>query len=103
MFNYYMIVVLNILSIADSDYTPSMTQLTFQSGQLEKCTDVSILEDTILEVAEEFSVTLDTTDQAVDLSLESATVTIINDDSKCSYVRVSKKKIVIYVVMVSQE
>lgn len=95
MFNYYMIIVLNTLSIADSDYTPSMTQLTFQSGQLEKCTDVGILEDTILEVAEEFSVMLDTTDQAVDLSLESATVTILNDDSKCSYIYVcvSKRKL----------
>lgn len=78
--------LLFILFAANSDYTPSIGQLTFQSDQLEQCANVAVLEDAVLEDAEEFSVQLNTTDQAVDFIIETATVTLLNDDSELSYI-----------------
>lgn len=71
---------------ANTDYIPSIGQLTFQSDHLEQCANIAVLEDTVLEDTEEFSVQLNTTDQAVDFTIETATVTLLNDDSELSYV-----------------
>jgi len=65
------------------DFAPPIPmELTFLPGTAERCANISISNDTILEDDELFSVQLDTTDQAVTLSPSSADVTIGDDDGK---------------------
>ena len=70
------------------DYTTVDTQLTFQpqpEGQTTmQCVDVPIVDDGILEANETFIAQLrsDNPDIIADTSSDSATVEIINDDSK---------------------
>ena len=72
------------LCIIDAvDFTSVTAQLIFQPSQADvpQCEDVPILEDTILETNEFFTVELSTTDPVVILSPQSATVTITDNDS----------------------
>ena len=74
------------LCIVDAmDFTSVTTQLTFQPSQanVPQCEDVPIQEDIILETNESFTVELSTTDPDVILDPQSATVTIMDDDSMC--------------------
>ena len=64
------------------DYTEVSVQLSFQPGESEMCTAISITNDAILEDSETFSVQINTTDQAVILNPSSATVTILDNDSE---------------------
>lgn len=70
------------------DYAAVDTQLTFQpqpEGQTSmQCVDVPIVNDDILEANESFIVELrsDNPDIVADTSADSATIEIINDDSK---------------------
>ena len=64
------------------DYTEVSVQLSFQPGESEMCTAISITNDAILEDSETFSVQLNTTDQAVILNPSSSTVTILDNDSE---------------------
>ena len=74
------------LCIVDAmDFTSVSAQLIFQPSQadVQQCEDVPILEDTILEPNESFTVELITTDLDVILDPQSATVTITDNDSMC--------------------
>ena len=66
-----------------SDYTTVTAQLTFQATVTQQCSSISIVDDTILENDEVFSVQLSTLDPDVNLTPSTATVTVENDDSEC--------------------
>lgn len=67
----------------DRDFISVVSNLTFQPGSaLQHCTPVIVVNDSILEMDEVFSVILSTRDRAVNFGQESANVTIIDDDSK---------------------
>ena len=65
------------------DYTTVTAQLTFQATVTLQCSSISIVDDTILENDEVFSVQLSTLDQDVNLTPSTATVTIEDNDSEC--------------------
>ena len=69
---------------ADVDYTASeVTTLLFLPGDATpQCAYITILDDTILEYTEHFSVHLDTTDDDVKFGYKYATVNITDDDCK---------------------
>ena len=68
---------------APDDYTSVENVLTFSPGVNESCTTVfPIVDDSVLESNEVFSVTLSTTDSDVSLDPISATVTILDNDGK---------------------
>ena len=68
---------------APDDYTSVENVLTFSPGVNESCTTVfPIVDDSVLESDEVFSVTLSTTDSDVSLDPASATVTILDNDGK---------------------
>lgn len=48
----------------------------------KKCVNVTIVDDSLVENNEEFSLTLTTSDSAVSLTSSEATVTIIDNDGK---------------------
>ena len=66
-----------------SDFTRVTAQLTFQATVTLQCSSISIMDDTILENDEVFSVQLSTLDPDVNLTPSTATVTIENNDSEC--------------------
>ena len=66
-----------------SDYTTVTAQLTFLATIALQCSSIPIVDDTILENDEVFSVQLSTLDPDVNLTPSTATVTIENDDSEC--------------------
>ena len=59
-------------------------EITFQPETLMElqCANITIVGDVILEEDEEFSLFLSTGDADIILGISSATVTILNDDSK---------------------
>ena len=65
------------------DYTTVTAQLVFLPTVILQCSSISIIDDTILENDEVFSVQLSTLDPDVNLTFSTATVTIENDDSEC--------------------
>ena len=68
---------------APDDYTSVENVLTFSPGVNESCTTIiPIVDDSVLESNEVFSVTLSTTDSDVSLDPISATVTILDNDGK---------------------
>ena len=68
---------------APDDYTLVENVLTFSPGVNESCTTIiPIVDDSVLENDEVFSVTLSTTDSDVSLDPASATVTILDNDGK---------------------
>ena len=65
--------------VASDDYTPVNSQpVTFNSAPSQMCISITILSDIIIEPNELFTVTLDSTDPAVQLTLSSASVTILD-------------------------
>ena len=66
------------------DYTSTMVNLTFNSGNQDDilCVNVSINNDTLCEANEMFNVALTTTDPTVTLDPDTGNVTIVDDDSK---------------------
>ena len=69
---------------ADVDYMASeVTTLLFLPGDVTpQCAYITIMNDTILEYTEHFSIHLDTTDDDVKLDYRYATVNITDDDCK---------------------
>ena len=57
-------------------------ELIFRPAVVSLCTNVSIVNDSVLESTEQFSVELSTTDFDVMLANSSTTVIIFDDDSK---------------------
>ena len=52
-------------------------------GNVTDCVEIPIVNDTFLELDENFIVSLDTSDRAINILQNQATVTIIDNDSKC--------------------
>lgn len=72
-----------ILYPADpTDIVPVLMALVFQPETARQCASVNIMDDSSLEFDETFLVMLSTQDQAIVLDPVSATLTILNDDSK---------------------
>lgn len=65
-----------------SDFSPTTAEVIFQSVNSVNCVSVPISDDEVLESDETFSVSLNTSDPDAMLSPSSATITILNDDSK---------------------
>ena len=67
---------------APGDFTPILSELMFQPAMTESCVNISISRDVVLEDNEVFRVQLSTSDEALLLSVSSANVTIVDNDSK---------------------
>ena len=74
--------VLTFLPPVPSDYTSVSMELTFNSGTTTETVMIPIVGDDVVESTESFTVSLTTGDSAVNLSPQTTTVTIQNDDSK---------------------
>ena len=75
-----------MFTIASADYTNKSVDLMFGSSNKKQCVLISILNDTVPEVPEHFSVVLSMTTPlaGVILTPDNATVVINDDDGKCS-------------------
>ena len=63
------------------DFSSTEVILTFEPGEIVQCGSIVIANDSILENPETFSVTLNTTDPDVIITIpDSASITIRNDD-----------------------
>ena len=71
-----------LVSPAGSDYRAITTTLTFSVSMPTQVVTIPILEDSIVENMESFTVALATNDRAVTLRLQTATVSIRDNDSK---------------------
>ena len=60
---------------------PSNTSLSFIGTNGVECFDITTVDDVIVEMNETFSVFLNSSNTAVDIAQNSATVTIIDDDT----------------------
>jgi len=76
----YLICIHFITSVADVDFITTSAVLTFNASTPLQCDQVIIVNDGILENNETFFVQLKSTDDVVNVSLNSAPVTIIDDD-----------------------
>ena len=83
-----------IFSIAHEDFLLLTNQLTFNPGNglQEDCATITVMNDTILEGDENFSVVLTTTDPDVTISPNTTVVTVTNDDSKYLFLVVHKHR-----------
>ena len=78
------------LSPASGDYTAiSSMELTFSDSMLSQTVPITIADGGVVEGNETFSVTLATSDTAVILNPMTATVDILDDDSKLSVHKIS--------------
>ena len=68
--------------LAPGDYVPVIEDLTFSASVPRICRNVTTVEDTALEDAEDFTLTLTTTDSNVTLFPQEARLSIIDDDCK---------------------
>ena len=74
-----MVYILVLFPVVPDDYTPVDSQpVTFSSAPSQMCISITILNDFIIEPNELFTVTLDSTDPAVQLTLSSTSVTILD-------------------------
>ena len=69
-------------SPAGIDYEAKSTTLTFNGSMLAQVVTIPIFDDQIVENSKSFRVTLTTFDTAVTLKLQTASVTIRDNDSK---------------------
>ena len=68
-----------LLHVASDDYTPVDSQpVTFNSAPSQMCVSITILSDFIIEPNELFTVMLESTDPAVQLTLPTASITILD-------------------------
>ena len=66
---------------AGDDFTPTVTELEFSPTTLERCVDIDIVDDAIVEGTEEFLVAVDSSDP-VTFTTDSVVVSILdNQDS----------------------
>ena len=74
---------LSLHSVASSDYTAISSQpVTFSSAPSQTCVSIAIINDRMVEPNERFSVVLESTDAAVQLTSPTATITILDS---CKY------------------
>ena len=67
---------------AGSDYSPISSTLTLTSSTTMVAVLIPIIDDSVVETDEQFTVVLSSSDPNVLTSNNQATVTIVNDDSK---------------------
>ena len=73
-----------LLFAAQMDFTITTVHLTFTSSPMELCRNFTVEDDLVVEEPQEqFGLTLFTSDLAVMFSRETASVTIIDNDSTC--------------------
>ena len=70
------------LTVADGDYTSVSTDLTFRTDQTVM---IMTMADNVVENPEIFTLSLTSTDSAVTVATESATVSIADQTSKYTY------------------
>ena len=76
-------ILLPLSYLGDTDYTSLSMDLTFNSATTSQMVTVNILPDTVIEDEEMFTLSLTSTDTAIDILMpQSATVTIIDQTSK---------------------
>ena len=63
-----------------ADYRETIEELTFAPGETLKTVEVTIINDNVYEVLEEFTAELTTTDSGVDIFQPDATARISDDD-----------------------
>ena len=63
------------------DFSLVQMSLIFMQDNIIQCVEILIMDDIILENGESFSVSLGTTDEAVNILQDQAFVTITDDDS----------------------
>ena len=74
---------LTLSSTAGSDYyNPVVTTVTFGSGVTRATYPVPIVNDSTIEDTETFTASLSTTESNVNIGDDTATVTILDDDSE---------------------
>ena len=76
----YLVYIHFVISVADVDFITTSAVLTFNASTSLQCDQVIIINDGILENNETFFVQLESSDDVVTVSLNSAPVTIIDDD-----------------------
>ena len=80
-------------STEGNDYIPVSENLTFDpQGSLQECLDISLVNDTVYEEDEMYSVFLVNNNPNVVIRPASATVTIIDEDGQCFRMHLSKKR-----------
>ena len=80
MYSFYFIC--SLVSHTD-DYTSTTVDLIFNSNTNEVCTNITLLEDLVVEDAEQFRVILSSADPAVTLIRDVARVAIVDRTSEC--------------------
>ena len=70
------------LSVGDNDYTSVSMDVTFSSGSTSRTVTVMAEDDIVIENDETFTFSLTFDDDAVDVTPQSATVTITDQTSK---------------------
>ena len=77
------VILLLLHSVASSDYTAISSQpVTFSSAPSQMCVSIAIIDDRMVEPNERFTVVLESTDPAVQLTSPTATITILDS---CKY------------------
>jgi len=74
--------VIIYISAANMDFSTTSAVLTFSVSTSTQCEQVTIIDDIILENSEIFFMQLESTDPAVEITLGSAPVTILDNDSE---------------------
>lgn len=62
------------------DYTATTAELTFDPDNSRACVSIGLVDDSLLELTEEFQVSLSTDEEQVIVSPERAVVSIIDTD-----------------------
>ena len=70
--------------VAGVDYQSVQSELTFSQTVRQQCVNVTTIDDTDLVEMEAFNLRLSTLDANVVLSIDTATINITENDSKCS-------------------
>ena len=81
--------------ISDNDYNTGPYSVTFPAGRIRTSLTVTISDDNVVEVNENFILTIDQSSLPNIGDLSQATVTILDDDCKFSY-SVDKKNHYLY-------
>ena len=77
-------VCLSLCLAAGVDYQSIQSELTFSQTMRQQCVNVTTIDDTDLVEMEAFNLQLNTLDANVALSIDTATINITENDSKCS-------------------
>ena len=84
---------LTFSSTAGSDYTHGVTTVTFGPDVTSASHSVPILDDSNIEDTETFTATLSTTESNVNIGDDTATITILDDDSELFTVFVACREV----------